>query len=462
MRQRRIHIILLCLIVCLGTSLLLLSSCSLGTSSQRGPLPPARQVLRLGLDDYLNLDPARVYYPEEEFPITLIFPPLLTVDKQLNPEPWAASSLPTFDPTSNTYTFTIRPGLHWSDGTPIDANTYAYSLNRSLNPCTGSPTSYLLYPIKDAQAFATESCNSDGQTIKGKLQTLIGDSLRVPNTQTLVVQLNVPAPYLLSALTTSIALAQPQQLIARYGSSNWTQHLTDNGGFGGNLYRVKSMITRKDSVEVLDLVACLSFCGSPSGWGTHHAAPPLRELDVYSGYRNAGDEQVEYQQGTLDIEAVPSATYRDPSKSSTFLQIPTLGTNSLQLNWAKPPFTDLRARQAFALALNKDTLANMLDDIPTNHIVPAGMPGYDPNLLGPDETTSTTGNVAVARQLLQSYADDACHGQFSQCPQVSVMYSSNICGGGGDPTILAYESKAIQMWRQAFPGYPIRGPFTGV
>jgi ABC-type transport system substrate-binding protein len=90
------------------------------------------------------------------------------------------------------------------------------------------------------------------------------------------------------------------------------------------------------------------------------------------------------------------------------------------------------------------------------------MPGYDSSLRGPDETTSTTGNVPLARQLLQSYADDACHGQFSQCPQVAVYSSlSTICGGNYDPTILNYESKAIEMWRQAFPGYPIRGPFTG-
>ena len=43
-------------------------------------------------------------------------------------------------PTDNnrTYTFKIRPGLKWSDGTPIDANTFAYSINRSLSPCTGS------------------------------------------------------------------------------------------------------------------------------------------------------------------------------------------------------------------------------------------------------------------------------------------------------------------------------------
>jgi peptide/nickel transport system substrate-binding protein/oligopeptide transport system substrate-binding protein len=136
--------------------------------------------------------------------------------------------------------------------------------------------------------------------------------------------------------------------------------------------------------------------------------------------------------------------------------------DSLQLNWADPPFTDLRARQAFALALDKDTLAKLLGDTPTNHIVPAGSPGYDPGLLGPDETPSTTGDVPLARQLLQSYADDSCHGQFSQCPPVT-MYSSSegYCGGGAAPTTLAYESKAIAMWRQAFPGYPVRGPFTG-
>jgi peptide/nickel transport system substrate-binding protein/oligopeptide transport system substrate-binding protein len=104
----------------------------------------------------------------------------------------------------------------------------------------------------------------------------------------------------------------------------------------------------------------------------------------------------------------------------------------------------------------------MLGDIPTNHLVPAGMPGYDPSLLGPDETTSTTGNVTLARQLLQSYADDDCHGQFSRCPQVNVWSSFNPggCGGNEDPTILNYESRAIEMWREAFPGYPIKGSLT--
>ncbi|MGO8947916.1 MAG: ABC transporter substrate-binding protein [Ktedonobacterales bacterium] len=448
----------------LGAFSLLMSGCSFGASSQTVPLPPAQQVLRMGLDtnytDVSTLDPAQAsnFDAGTGFIISLIFPPLLTTDDHLNPEPWAAASMPTFDAHTNTYTFHVRPGLKWSDGTPIDADTYAYSLNRSLSPCTSSPNAYYLYPIQDAQAYSTETCTSGGTAINGKIQTLVGGSLLVPDSQTLVIKLTAPAPYLLAALTTPIAFAQPEQLIDQYGPEDWSQHLTGNGGFGGNLYRVKSW----DHTGHLDLMACLSSCGAGrlAAWGQHAVAPHLRELD-FSFYQTAGDEQVDYQAGHVDVASFLSASYGDSSKGSTFVEVPTLQITSLQFNWAMAPFDDLRVRQAFALALDKDTLANVLGLIPTNHIVPQGMPGYDPNLLGPDETTKTTGNIALARRLLQSYADDQCGGSLSQCPPVTVLYGGSFCDGGGDPVILSYELKAVQMWQQAFPGYPIRGPFTG-
>jgi oligopeptide transport system substrate-binding protein len=463
MERRYLHIARRCLIVCVGMSLLLLVNCSLAPFSQRSPLPPSRQILHLGFDQSLyTLDPAR---SQAEFPDLLIFPPLLTVDDHLNVEPWAAESLPTFDPVTNTYTFSIRPGLRWSDGTPIDANTFAYSINRSLNPCIGSPETYYLYPIKDAEAFSTQCCGLDHHTIEGKLRTLLGDSIAVPNSQTLVLQLTAPAPYLLEALTTSIGLAQPEQLVERYGDQNWTQHLSDNGGFGGNLYRVRSMAAPKPGETNLDLVSCLSHCGSLSGWGAHRAAPPLRELDVFFA-GDAANERTQYQQGSLDVGVFSSSSGNVSSEKPKYHQVPTLQITSLQLNWNKPPFTDLRARQAFALALNKDTLAEMLGLLSTNHLVPAGEPGYDPSLLGPDETASTSGNVAEARQLLQSYADDACHGQFSQCPPVNVYCyldgcGSGFCGPDGCQATpgLDFTAKSVAMWRQAFPGYPIKGPF---
>ena len=441
-----------------GTLGLLMTGCSIGASSQLASLPPAQQVLRIGLVTYsqdLNtLDPAQSYNfdPGEGFITSLIFPPLLAMNDHLNPEPWAALAMPTFDAGTNTYTFTIRPGLKWSDGTPIDATTYAYSLNRSLSPCTGSPTAYYLYPLKDAPAFSTQTCTNGA--ITGTIQSLIGDSLLVPDDHTLLIKLTAPAPYLLAALTTPIAFAQPEQLIERYGNRAWVDHLTDTGGFGGNLYRVKSW----DHKGHLDLVACLSSCGAgvARGFGQHTGAPRLHELAFFF-YQTPLDEQVDYQPGHLDVASFPSASFRDSSKGSTFTAAPVLQITYLQLNWADAPFGDLRVRQAFALALDKETLADQLGLMPTNHIVPAGMPGYDPTLLGPDETTNTTGNVALARQLLQSYADDQCGGRFSGCPPVTMVYGSGPCFGGGDPTFIASEERTVQMWQQAFPGYPIRG-----
>lgn len=463
MRTRRTYMIGLSLAACLGISLLL-SSCSPGPSQQPSPLPPSQQVLRLGLvtggNDINTLDPAQSssFGSGSGFITSLIFPPLLTEDDRLNLEPWAATSMPTFDPAANTYTFKIRSGLTWSDGTPIDASTYAYSLNRSLSPCTASGVAFNLYQIKDAQAFSPEFCGSDGVTIKGKIQSLIGDSITVPDRQTLIIKLAAPAPYFLVALTTPVAFAQPEQLIDRYGPHAWIEHLTDYGGFGGNLFQVTSWNHKKGT---LDLATCLSRCGASSGWGTHPAAPPLRNLEVHF-YQTTQDEQAAYQAGVLDVGALPSTTYDTLGLVSTSLsagpgftslQVPTLQITSLQLNWAKPPFTDLRVRQAFALALNKDDLAKLLGLFPTNHIVPQGMPGYDSKLVGPDETMHTTGNVPLARQLLQSYADDFCHGQFSKCPPVFMLN----CFGGDSQYYLAAVQEAILMWQRAFPGYPVSG-----
>jgi oligopeptide transport system substrate-binding protein len=80
------------------------------------------------------------------------------------------------------------------------------------------------------------------------------------------------------------------------------------------------------------------------------------------------------------------------------------------------------------------------------------MPGYDPTLLGLDETTNTPGNVRLARELLQSYADDRCGGQFRQCPPVDMQYGPCVSAVPRDVTLTG---AAVTMWQQAFPGYRI-------
>src|SRR5215469_3607236 len=211
----------------LGTLAILVAGCE---STPSGSIrPPSQQILRYPLNansiDIKTMDPALNQDFYSYFPISLVYPGLLTLNASGQPIPWAATSMPTFNSTDNTYTFTVRSGLRWSDGTPINANTFAYSINRSLNPCTASLVTYYMFPIKDAEAFSTEACSSSG-TASGKIKTLIGDSLNVPNTQTLVITLNAPAPYFLQAMCYPTAFAQPEQLINKYGTKNWTAHLT--------------------------------------------------------------------------------------------------------------------------------------------------------------------------------------------------------------------------------------------
>ena len=78
-----------------------------------------------------------------------------------------------------------------------------------------------------------------------------------------------------------------------------------------------------------------------------------------------------------------------------------------------------------------------------------GVPGYNPALTGPDGNTSVSGDAVKARQLEQSYVQDTCSRQVSQCPPVTLTVAS------GYPEQASLASVALAMWQAAFPGYPV-------
>ncbi len=125
---------------------------------------------------------------------------------------WAAESQ-EISADGLTYTFDLRKGMAWSDGTPIDAATFAYSINRALDPCLASPVSYYLLDLVSAQAFNNSACPTGA--IKSAA-TLIGSTIKTPDPLTLRLTLAHPAGYFLSALTSSPSWAVPQALVERY------------------------------------------------------------------------------------------------------------------------------------------------------------------------------------------------------------------------------------------------------
>jgi hypothetical protein len=101
-----------------------------------------------------SLDPATAYFIAEREITQLVFPPLVTLDARLQPAEWAAERH-EISADGLIYTFHLRPGMHWSDGAPIDATTFAWSINRGLDPCLNSFTAYYIYlsVIKGSEAF---------------------------------------------------------------------------------------------------------------------------------------------------------------------------------------------------------------------------------------------------------------------------------------------------------------------
>jgi peptide/nickel transport system substrate-binding protein/oligopeptide transport system substrate-binding protein len=418
-----------------------LASCSSSSSVKPKPAaaPPSQQVLTVAYpnddqsQDILTMDPAVVTdfvsidMAEKVFPTLLVLQYDPRTRAGLTLAPWAATALPTLSADGLTMTVHLRSGLTWTDGTPIDANDFAYSINRALDPCTAQGQalgagagSFFLSWLQGAYTFAQGTCKQPNALDPTSGQGLLGRSILVVDPLTLQFKLETLATWARWSLVTAPAMAVPQSLITRYGLNglnSWTHHLADGpAGFGGNVFNLAAW----------DHVGHMTFVANPTFWG--RPKPTLQKLtftfyaDPSAAYRAylAGQDLQEY--------GLPAQDYPSASQHPDFHQVPFLNINFAALNWGRAPFDSLLARQAFALALNKTQLTQAVSSgtaFATNHMIPQGESDYNPNLEGPDGTPSLTGSPTVAAQDWQQYAATHCPGGLAaNCPAVTVVVAS--------------------------------------
>jgi peptide/nickel transport system substrate-binding protein/oligopeptide transport system substrate-binding protein len=417
-------------------------------------LPDAQQILRpleIGPNagDLATLDPALITFGVDYDKAQLIFPRLVTLNEQNEPVDWAAESHEV-SADGLTWTFHLRSGMTWSDGSPIDANTFAYSINRALDPCTGSDVANYLYNIKGAANFNGASVY-DGSTCpagaKASSDTLIGKSIVVADPLTLKLTLEAPAGYFLAMLSYPTSWAIPRQLIDQYGDQ-WTEHLADHDGFGGNLFT----LTRWDHQGHLD------FARNERFWGQ---MPLLRRIE-YTLYRDPGAAWSAYKEGGGDLvqPVLRENTQAKTLARSTYIAVPLLSMKYLRPNWRKAPFDDMRVRQAFWLAIDRQALMQTVNSQltqlplaqPTMHLLIEGAPEYNADLRDPAGRTGAqalSADLATARALVTAYAAEKCGGRLAQCPPVD--YSFN----GSSPEVIRRADALVAQWQAAFPGWQI-------
>lgn len=373
-----------------------LASCGGGAGSTP-PTTDANQVLRYPVvGDISTLDPALVQDTDSNFPIQAVFTGLVTLDKNLKVTPQLASALPTVSSDGMTYTFKLKSGLKFSNGDPLTSKDVTYSINRAVLKDTNSPVSYYLSLLKDFDKVNT-----------GKIPTLIDDSLMAPDANTVVIKISKPAAYFLQTLSYPTSYVVNQKVINKYkgGKSPWTDHLEDGAGAGP--FKVQSY----SHTTGIQLVRNDNYYGPK---------PKLKTLSV-NFFKDEDGMYKAYQAKQLDFTFVPTANVGDVVGKPDYSATDVLTVRYLSLNYLSKPFDNIKIRQALALAINKDTIVKTAINnafVPSNHIIPKGMPGYNANLTGP-EGASTQGDPAKAKTLL---AEGLKEEGLSALPSLTLTY----------------------------------------
>jgi oligopeptide transport system substrate-binding protein len=367
------------------------------------------------LDPHLTTD---LYAAQADW---MLYTGLIGLDDKGQLVPWLATSWTASD-GGKTWTLTLRDDAKFNDGTPITSQDVVYSLNRSLDPATKSPASfYYLNLIKDSGKF---------QDAKNGIKTLIGDSLMAPDPKTVVIKLEKAGAYFVDTLTSTTAFVVEKAAIDKYGD-NWTQHLDTMGGSGAWLLK---QYAPNDKI---------SYVPNPAYFGKHPqmrmiVRPFIKESDT--GYKEYQSNQVD--NATVPVSQIPIAK---ALPNNQFYNIPILANGYYTFNYLVKPFDNIKIRQAFSLAIDRDSIAhNIWKDtvLPSFHIVPQGMPGYNANLTGPGGVTSTKGDAAMAKQLFdQGLQEEGL--TLATLPPLTIEISS----GGSVDARNEYAAEQA-MWKQ--------------
>jgi oligopeptide transport system substrate-binding protein len=402
---------------------LLFTSCDLfgGTIQPSKPVkaPPDKQIYVVplaGISDIATLDPALASDSSSLSVISMISTGLVQLDDKLQVRPQIASSWDQ-SPDGLTWTFHLQPHLKFSDGTPLTATDVAYSINRALLPSTRSTVAAIyLNPLKDSDKL-----------LAGNISTLIGDSIRVIDDTTLALVTSKKAPYFLSMLTYPCSFVVEKKLLDKYGA-DFTNHLSEGGSSGP--FKVSRYVHN----------VAITLAPNRDYYGLQ---PQLREV-LLRFYPQADATYQAYQVGQVDMTGVPLSTLQTDRKRGDFHTVPQLWLNYYSMNYLVKPFDNIAIRQAFALAIDKTAIANNVwkgTVIPTNHIVPDGMPGYNPNITGPDGTQNLKGNPAMAQQLLKQGLQQEGWASVAQMPPIKLTYASDVKGFAQEVTAM------IAMWQ---------------
>lgn len=333
---------------------LLASSCSPATSlfgfGGAGLPPPAAGVLRLGLELPASLDPAQASTGSQTELILadLLFDGLFDAPAPGRVEPELVGAWDVGD-DQRTFSFELREGVTFSDGTPITADDVRFTIERVVRQGPGSPVAAALAPVAGFDAFAD-----------GSADTLAG--LEVPDDRTLVVRLAEPFAELPDVLASPVLGVVPRAAVTADPEA-WAEQPVGSGPLAvaeraGRVVRLSPVAGADLSVDEVDVVE----------YESRDAA--------YEGFVGG---QVDWAQ--VGSERLPDAVARYGDGILTL----SMAEVFYGFNLAADRFADVRFREAIVAAVDRESI---LADVygpgmaPMTGVVPLGLPGSEDDPCG--------------------------------------------------------------------------------
>ena len=328
-------------------------------------IDPAGELITNAGAEPDTIDPQKESFVNEVAQTMMVFESLMTFDpKTLKPIPGAAKANPTLSADGLTYTYTLRDGLKYSDGSAVTAKDFAYGFMRTCDPAVAGEYAFTAYIIVGCEKYNGMDTKSATTAELAAARAKLG--IKVNGDKEISFTLTEKAPYFNSIAALWVGVPTRESDVTK-GGDKWTEPATfiGNGPFILSEWKhnEKMVYTRNPNyrtptklakwTKVMINEAAVAF-----------AAYQNNELDAVG----VGAEQLR----TIAADTALTAQTVDVGGSCTIY----VGFNN-----ARAPFDDPKVRLAFSKSFDRvayiTDVAKIGKAADAGGFMPPGMPGYD-------------------------------------------------------------------------------------
>jgi oligopeptide transport system substrate-binding protein len=344
-----------------------------------------------------TLDQAHTSIDVEANVLKDLYEGLTVYDAEGKVIPGAAESW-TVSGDGTVYTFKIRAGAKWSNGEPLTAEDFVFSMQRLQNPKEAAGYATILYPVKNAEAI-----NKGQKPVEELGAKAVGD-------KTLEITLERPTPYFLELLAHQSALPVSKKSVETNGA-NFVKPgtMVSNGAF---------MLTENVANDHITVVK------NPHYWD---AANIKLDKVIFYPLEDQAAAVRRFMAGELDVN------YYFPTDQTEFLRkqlgdqvhmSASLATYYYAFDTRRPPFDDVRVRRALAMAIDRDFLSDEVfqgGQLPLYSAVPPGIPSY-----GEPQRTDYADKPQLDREdEAKRLLEEAGYGAGGKPLKIDIRYNTN-------------------------------------